>query len=149
MAFLASNAVPSQAYNQIKSTAWTLRQQCTSIIARLSAENANYEFIHGIYMTVKRAKDSIDAKKTVPGLADYAQAQEDDPAYNVVTEAQAMLATCQAVLNWMDANVPVTNITLKPVSTWSDDGIIISNTFTPAQTASLRTALQTIVDAIS
>jgi hypothetical protein len=147
MAFKAGNVIPSDAYQTVKRAAVQLKVNVVAAQAQLAASGADYQFLQGIYLTLTRANDQFNTLRTTPGLADYAQAQENDPAYDVAAEFAVMQAAITAATDWMDANIP-TSVTAKVPSEW-DGGVIISNTFTPAQTVGLQTALQGVADAIT
>jgi hypothetical protein len=149
MAFKASNLVPAETYRQVKGAAVQLKAICQGFNARLLANNADYQFLYDIYVTLARANSQFDALKTTPGLSTYAQSQEDDAAYDVAAEFTAMQSAINSAQNWMETNVPVKNRTVKSVNTWdSSDSILISDVFTPAQTAGLRTQLDAVIAAI-
>lgn len=149
MAFRATNIVPQEAYQTVKRAAIQLRVNAQAHVTQLAASGADYDFLRDIYLTQKRADAQFAALKTTPGLAQYARDQEDDPAYDVAAEFNAMQAAIANVIAWMDANVP-TNVTAEPTTAWvSTTESLIATTFTPAQTAGLRTQLQGVVDSIS
>lgn len=147
MAFRATNSVPQEAYRLVKGAATQLRVNCAGFISTLAASGADYQYLKGIVRTLQRADNQFNTLKTTPGLADYAAAQENDTAYDVVAEFTTMQGAITSVLSWMDANVP-TSVTVASPSAWTDNDII-TTAFTPAQTAGLRTQLQGVVDAIS
>ncbi len=143
MTFRASNVLPSTAYDIVRRAAIQLKINLQGINSRLSAGNADYDFLREIFRTLERANNQFDTLKTTPGLADYAKDQEIDPTYNVATEFTSMQSTITASMGWIVANVP-TNVTAKTPDTWGD-GTLISDTFTPAQTSGLRTQLSSII----
>lgn len=147
MSFRASNVVPSDAYQILKRAAVQLKINLVSQNARLLASGADYSFLQDIYLTLTRANGQFDALKVTPGLAEYAQVQENDHAYDVAAAFTSMQAAIVGATGWMNANVP-TSVTAKAPATW-DGGVIIATTFTPAATAGLRAALQGVVDSIS
>jgi len=147
MAFKASNVVPQEAYRIVKGAAVQLKANLQGINTRLSASGADYDFLREIYRTLARANNQFDNLKTTPGLAAYATEQENDVSYNVVTEFTTMQAAISSALSWMDTNVP-TSVTVKTPNQWADGETLISNTFTAAQTAGLRTALSAVISAI-
>ena len=147
MAFRASNVIPQNAYQQVKATAVQLRLNVQAMGAHLAANNATYDYLRGVYQTLKRADDQFTTLRSTPGLADYAKAQEDDPAYDVAAEFVAMQNTIASTLAWMEANVPL-SVTLRPMSEWTDGGSLVATSFTPAQTAQLRTRLDAVVASV-
>jgi len=146
MAFRASSIVPSDAYAIVKRAAVQLKINLQGFNTTMQAGNINYEFLQGVYMTLKRADDQFDNLKTTPGLAAYAADQENDQTYDVAAEFNAMQSAINAAINWLNSNIP-TSVTAKTPDTW-DGGVIIANEFTPAQTAGLRTQLTNVINAI-
>lgn len=147
MAFRAGNVIPIEAYTIVKRAAVQLKLNMQSMKAQLAASGANYDYLRDIYRTLERANSQFDNLKTTPGLAAYAQDQENDPAYDVAAEFTAMQAAITAAMTWMDSNVP-TSVTAKSPANWGD-GSLIETAFTAGQTAGLRTALQGVIDTIS
>lgn len=146
MAFRASNIVPQQAYQIVKSAAVQLKLNVSAMVAQLASSNASYEFLRDIYRTLSRAHGQFVELSTTAGLEAYAKQQENDPAYDVGAEFVSMQSAIVTTIQWMDANVP-TAVTVNTPSAWGD-GAMIATTFTPEQTAPLRTALQAVVTAI-
>ena len=147
MAFKASNVVPQEAYRQVKGAAVQLKINLLSMKSQLASSGANYDFLHGIYMTLKQADDQFTSLKSTPGLVQFAKDQESDQTYDVASEFTTMQASIAAAMAWMQSNVP-TSVTAKSPDQWSDSSLI-SNTFTPAQTTGLQLALQSVIDEIS
>jgi len=142
MAFKASNVLPADAYLTIKRGAVQLKVNLQGFVTYMAANDIDYDYLRGVYRTLERAKDQFDTLKTTAGLAQYAKDQESDQAYDVVTEFNSLITTIQAAITWLDNNVS-TNVTAKLPENWRD-GTLISNTFTPVQTAGLRTALNAV-----
>lgn len=147
MAFKASNIVPQEAYRTVKAAAVQLKINLQSFNVTMAAGNIGYDFIRGIYRTLARANNQFTQLRSTPGLLAYAKSQEDDVAYNVAAEFSDMQAAITSAISWLEGNVP-TSVTIKPVTSW-DDSTLISNEFTPAQTAQLRTRLASVVATIS
>jgi len=147
MAFRASNIVPQTAYQTVKSAAVQLKINLQGINSRLEAQSATYDFLREVYRTLERANSQFTALRGTPGLADYAKAQENDAAYDVVAEFTAMQGSITAALAWLDSNVP-TNVTAKAPASWGD-GTLIATEFTPAQTSGLRGVLSAVIASIS
>jgi len=147
MAFKASNITPQKAYLQVKGTAVNLKANCQGFIAQLAAQNATYLYLRDIYRFLYNANAQFETLKATPGLAVYAQEQENDPAYNVAAEFTAMQATIANALSWMNTNIP-TAVTAVSASAWATGDETIATSFTPAQTATFRTVLTAIVNSI-
>lgn len=147
MAFRATNVIPQISYQQVRGAARNVKANCAAFIAQMAASGANYTFLRDAYIFLKNADAQFASLAATPGLAEYAAAQEDDPAYDVAAEFTAMRGTIAAVLSWMDANVP-TSVTAVAPTAWTQSGPLIATTFTPAQTTPLRTLLQACADSI-
>jgi hypothetical protein len=148
MAFRASNVIPQTAYRVMKDAAVQLKANVVAMNSRLATADAGYEFLRDIYRTLRRAYDQLGALAGTTGIAEYAQAQEADPNYDVVAEFLLMQGAIDAALDWMDTNVP-TEVTAVAPGSWTDGGSMIATTFTPEQTGDLRTALQAVVATIA
>lgn len=148
MAFRASNSIPQTAYRVMKDAAVQLKINVQSMIVQLGAAPAGYDYLRDIYRTLRRAYDQMTALAGTPGIVEYAQAQENDPNYDVVAEFLLMQGAIDAALDWMDTNVP-TEVTAVAPGSWTDGGSMIATTFTPEQTEPLRTALQAVVATIA
>jgi len=143
MAFKASNVLPSDAYRTVKRAAVQLKVNLQGMVSYMGINGADYDYLKAVYLTLNRARDQFNDLKTTPGLSQYARDQENSQAYDVGAEFNSMVASIDAALTWIDANVP-TNVTVKPPGQWGNE-TMISNTFTAGQTAGLRTALQAVV----
>lgn len=148
MAFRATSVTTQRAYQQVKGAAANVRANCSAFISNLAGENTNYQTLRDIYVLLHNASAQLTSLAATPGLAAYASDQEGDPEYDVVAEFTALQATLAAALSWMGSNVP-TNVTVVAPASWPSASSLIATTFTPAQTAGLRTQLQSVVDAIS
>ncbi|RLC99054.1 MAG: hypothetical protein DRI46_10185 [Chloroflexi bacterium] len=148
MALRATNAITSDAYISIKRTASQLKINVDAWIPELASNGADYGFIQGIYLNLVNADNAIDEKKTTPGLATYANEQEDDPGYDFQAETQTTLAAITDAFTWVDTHIPITGRTLKQISDWDGASTIVADTFTPAQTSGLQALLQTVTDSI-
>lgn len=115
----------------------------------MAANGATYPYLRDIYLTLVRANNQFNALKVAPGLAQYAKDQENDQAYDVVAEFNAMQTALQSVLTWMETNVPITNRSVAPVADWANEQTIqIANIFTASQTSGLRTEMAALIATI-
>jgi len=147
MAFRATNIIPFRAYQQVKGAASQLKINCVDFIASTLASGATYSFLRDVYLTLYNANNQFTQLASTPGLAAYAQSQENDVNYDIAAEFTSMQSTLTAAINWLNANVPTNVVAVSPVN-WPSSSNMISTTFTSGQTAPLRTLLQAIVDAI-
>ena len=148
MAFRATNVIPQLAYQQVRNLARNVKVNCAAFVSQMAASGATYTLLRDIYVFLKSADAQFDALAATPGLALYAQQQENDPTYDVAAEFTAMRATIATALSWMATNVP-TSVTAVAPAEWTQNGPLIATTFTSAQTAPLRTLLQSVADSIA
>lgn len=95
------------------------------------------------------SKVQLQRDAAVSGIAAYAQSQVGDPALNVATEFSNLLAALDAVVAWVVANFPKDGTGRLLHQTLSAAGRPTSAPFTAAQTAGLRTALDSLIAAIN
>jgi hypothetical protein len=146
MAFRASNEVATQAYVEVKRQAVHLKQTLNGMILRMSSESIDYDYLAMLYNTLEAANVRFDALKGTPGLSAHAKTQENDPAYDVAAEFAAMQTAITNAQAWIVNNVPL-NVALVSPAQWTN-GVKIDALFTSAQTAPLRTVLQTVTASI-
>lgn len=148
MAFRATSITTQRAYQQVKGAAANVRANCSAFISKLAGENTNYQTLRDIYVLLHNASAQLSSLAATPGLAAYAAEQEADQNYDVVAEFTALQVVIGATLAWMSSNVP-TSVTAVAPASWPSASSLIATSFTPAQTAGLRTQLQSVVDSIS
>lgn len=148
MAFKASNIVPDRAYQTIRTAAVQLKRNLQAFNTFLSSNNANYDYLRDIYLTLKNSNAQFTSLKTTPGLTQYAADQEADPAYDVSAEFSTMQSAISSAMAWIEGNVPTNGLTAVAPSSWTAGGSLIENEFTPAQTSPLRTELSAVIATI-
>lgn len=148
MAFKATNVIPEDAYKRAKRTAANVKLHSNAAITKFAATGANFADLRDLYVFLKNADADFGSISTTPGLAAYAQAQENDAEYNVAEQFTAMRASIQSAMAWVSANAP-TNVTALAPASWTSEGTLIATTFTVLQTAGMRAQLQTVVDSIA
>lgn len=141
MAFRATNQLPQTAYTDAKNLAAQLKNYCDQTASAMLSDIDGRQVI-AIASNMAVYKNRFTTITAVPGIAQYARDQEDDQTYNTATEFTAMIGFLDAAI----ATVQATNVNAL-LSGWGADGVIY-NTFTPAQTATLRGNLQSISAAI-
>jgi hypothetical protein len=147
MAYRADSRLPAKELPKLNDQILSIRNRLIQYIAESASGEIGYEYIHQLYSDIAGVSTSIDNVKNIPGILQYAKDQEDDQAYDVVVEFTALESALDSTKAWLEAGVPL-NVTLRPISEWSTNSRI-SNTFTIAQTAQLRSRLQSIVDLIA
>ncbi len=143
MAFLSG-----EAFRESQNLAANIRKQAVEGIAFMAANSVSANSIIGIRRKFISAKDEFNRFAAVPGIADYARNQHNDPSYDVIAEYTLMKTAIDGVITWIADNFPA-----------DDDGYILKDQLTPtgtdvraftsAATAGFRTELQSLVDTIA
>lgn len=142
MAFRASNAIPEQVYAQLKNEVNQIKILAESASGQLDV-NISADSVVGFLSGIARRRARLGVLAGTAGLAAYAQVQEDDPAYDVVAEYTAMVATLDAAIATIQAT-PTNAL----ITGWNASGVDWA-TFTPAQTLGLKADFDAIVAAIA
>jgi hypothetical protein len=130
MAFIASQLALQRGFESLLSVA---SQQKTYLANWNSKLNGNITALDAVAIvsSVNQALAAMDQYTALPGMAAYAQAQFGNGIYNVATEYTAMRNALIAVRDWLITNIPSNAITIT-------NGVQVGTTYTPAQTASLK-----------
>lgn len=115
----------------------------------MAAGNVLSERIFDVHIRMKKADESFAAAASVPGIVQYARDQKDDQSLDVTAEFAAMRSAVQSVVSIIETTFPRdASDTYLLAQTWGVSGPE-DREFTPAQTSSIRTQLQGVIDAIS
>ena len=140
MAFRASNIVPQRAYDRVKQAAVNLKGALEGANTTMAAGAVSLEYLAEVRQRLVDADTQFDSLKVTPGLAAYAQSQEDDNAYDVAAEFTAMQAAITNALAWITTNEP---------DTVSINNLAVTTTFSSGATSGFRTQLQSVIDSIA
>ena len=108
MALKASNPSIEKAYKRIKETAFQLKRLSENRSAYFAAGAKELEIL-ALVDNLNSMKDIVSTELAgVPAAAliAYARIQEDDAAYDMVAEAGTMVASIDAILLFITANIP-------------------------------------------
>jgi hypothetical protein len=155
MAFRATSQIKADGYSEAKRLALSMKNYAQSHHDALAAGNVSANaIIFNLLQEFKSAIEKWDSIAAIPGINAYAQDQEDDANYNIGAEFTAMVSAAEAVRDRIVAEMP--KATQPPgvagriaVHTLAADGSISVTSFTPAQTASLRTDLTAFIATIT
>lgn len=147
MAF-RTQSTPAQGLHTVKSQAIGIRNYSIAQRDLMAAQNISANALRQTMSTFKTFIELLTASAAIPGIVQYARDQENDQTYNVVTEFQTMETAAIAVRNRIINDVPKGPTGEVAVETWEADGAITVEAFTPAQTANLRTDLDTFIASI-
>lgn len=149
MAFPSDNVESlADAWLEAQRRAGVIKRQAQSYITDLAAANTSANVALQISEKLAVAKADFTRWKNMPGLPEYAQAQQNNPGLDIATEFQGMVGAIDGVISWIVANFPASGGYLQK-DTLKPDGTVSVRSFTPAQTSGLRTALQALADSIA
>lgn len=148
MAYPASTSVPAQTLDAVDRLALNLKAFCQRRKAEMAAGNVPSTTIFDVVINLRSARSQLQAAASVPGIAAYAQAQKGNPSLDIVAEFTAMVNAIDGVVSWVVANFPKDGTgTYLLAQTMGAEGPV-DRQFSPAQTAGLRTALDSVINAI-
>lgn len=148
MTFRASTQIKADALTEIKQGAIRAQALAQQHSNAMLAGNVSAQTVLNLVQQCKTLIDRWGVLVAIQGLAAYAADQENDINYDVVAEFTAMRNALIAVRDRIVADLPTATGKLA-VYTLAADGALVPDTFTPAQTANLRTALNNFVATIS
>jgi hypothetical protein len=147
MAFRANNRLPALHYDRAKKLAVQLKLLTTNRSAEF-ASGATSAQVLSLLDNLRGLKAGLDEAKSIPGIALYAQAQEDDPAYDVATEFTAMLAAVDAVITEIVNTLPTSAAGFLELYTLNPDGSLTPRTFSGAVLSNLRALLDAVTASV-
>lgn len=140
MAFRAERAAT---YAAIRSRATQLKKLAQDSYDLTLAGPVSASAVRQLLDLFIQGKAELQSAAQVPGMAEYAQAQEGDAAYDVATEFTAMINAASAVIDWIVNAVPKSDGYVLHEQ-WSASGVSV-RTFASADTAGLRTVLNAFI----
>jgi hypothetical protein len=126
----------------------SVKGYCQRAKDTLAAGNSPATTILDLFVRLRQDRAAFAAAANVPGIAAYAQAQKDDAQLDLAAEFVAMLTAIDGVTTWIANNFPKDGNGFLLAQTLEANGPV-DRQFTPAQTAGLRTQLDTILATIS
>ena len=146
MAFPASTATLSEGWINACRMALAMKRQAQEDRARMAAGPVPASLVLDMEPRLRDTKASLQQVAAIPGIAEYAQQQANNPALNVATEFTAMLNALDNVVAWIRTNYPVHNGYLLS-QTFGATGRQ-DRTFSAAETAGLRTVLDALIASV-
>ena len=120
------NAGSKEAYLRIKKAAKAMKSRTQRYKAEMEAGPVAHDVLYGTRAACQTFLDRWAADAGAPGIVDAAKDEEGDPSYDVVAEMTTVKTTADALVAWLDANIPA------------------PPTFDPTQTATLRGHIDTL-----
>ena len=138
-----------RAYQKVQVEAINLRGFAVAAQAQLAAGNVSANAVINVLTRITGAIAVFDSVSAIPGLAAYAQNEENDGGYNVTAEFTAMRTEAIGTRDWILTNFPTAPSGEIIKDTLEPDGSITVKQFTPAETAGLQSALGLLIATVN
>lgn len=142
----------SLAWTSARSVAATIKDRATSLNTASLAGPVGSSAILDFATYLADAKANLQRAASTGGIAAYAQAQINDNTINIATEFSNMMTAIDGITSWIITNFPKDTVSgtflLAKQFAGDNSGRTTDRTFTTAQLAGLRTALNTLIAAI-
>jgi hypothetical protein len=127
-----------------------LKQYCAALRGLAAAGNVTSSQILDLMVGLHQDRVALAAAAATPGIGPYAQAQKNAPGLDIAAEFNNLLAGIDGAISWITANFPKdANGFLLAQNFGGPGGTPLDRQFTPAQTAGLRTALDSLTALIN
>lgn len=113
-----------------------------------AAGNVESSRVLGLHKNLRRERAALSAAASTPGLAQFARDQKSNQSLDVVAEFNAVMAAIDGTISWVETNFPKDAGGFLLAQTITA-GEVTDRMFTPAQTAGLRTQLDTLISTIA
>lgn len=147
MAFRATTVIPATAYDDIRRAAASLKSDAQAAIAQMEAGTVPFSFVVTVVLALKAADARLVELAGVPGIAEYAQAQEAGTDYDVAAEFISLRERINEALTWVDLNLPRSVVVSDPLDWTGPD--VINTGFAPQVTETFRNVLSGVVNTIA
>lgn len=147
MAFPATADNLARALLDAQNEARAIKTYSADAVTLMAGNNVSANQVLDIYARLGTAKAKFQAVAAVSGIGQYAKDQFANQSLDVVAEFNAMVAAVDYVRSWIETNHPKDPSGYLLKDQFSGGSISVRS-FTPAQTAGLRTALSSLVAAI-
>jgi len=132
-----------QGFDQAISMALSQRNVLVDWQSKLAGNITSVDAVN-LAQNMKGALSAFNAISALPGIGAYAQMQygSPTPAYDIGASFTAMVDAFQAIVTWLEANIPANSITIT-------NGSLVGAFYTPAQTAPLLTLINAAVATVA
>ncbi len=145
MGFRASTITQEEAWNKLRSSSLFIESQGEQISAESAAGPIRRTEVLDYAFKLRRAVNNWVVWAAVPGLQDYVRDQIRTPAADIEGEYRAMLSAANAMLSWLDNNLPAGGYSTRAGGEFT----LTPTTFTTADLNQFRnniTALNATID---
>jgi hypothetical protein len=139
-----------QAFATLRGLAGAVKSRSVVLNTACAAGNVGSTALLDFAVFLADCKATMQAASSVPGLAAYAQAQINDPTFDIAASFVDMMTQINSTSAWFVANFPKdgSGFLLAKSFTGDNSGRTQDRQFTPAQTATLRTVLNALIATI-
>lgn len=148
MAFRSTNILPEAGYKNARLLAVNIKNRSIAARTKMAAGNTSFETIWDLRKQLFQAHTTLGTFAVIPGIVQYARDQEDDPTYDIAAEFIALRAAIDDARSTIDLQLPADGNNWLLISKIGVGTELDIRTFTIAQTATIRTKLQVIEDAV-
>lgn len=140
---MAFRTILGTAYRQAHDICTSLVKYVTDVRDLSNAGPISGNVAIALHERVIADRARLIAIRDLPGIGNYAKAQEDDPTYDVGAEFNTVVAAVEATRDWL-----ITNVNTGSWVTFAVGGVS-TKTFSSAATAGLRTQLDALIATIA
>jgi hypothetical protein len=134
------------ALNTVQNYAAQAKDRATSAVATMAAGNVDTTFVFSLLDGLNGLIANLNAVKNTAGLDAYAAVQVPGYAGTMSSDITATVSAAQACIDWVVANFPKDNTaTFLLAQSLNADGSRTMRSFSSAQTAGFRTALNSLL----
>jgi len=148
MAFKALNIIPVKGYERSKEIGARLRTYTVNTSNKLSSGATSVRVL-GVLDSLIGYKTDFNLVKSIPGIAQYAREQENDPNYDAVAEFNTLIAFIDTAISTITSTFPTDASGFLLAYKFNPDGTLTPRSFTAAQMSGLTTALTDITNSIN
>lgn len=152
MAFPASNGALSETLESTSNVALQMKGQAQQLRDRSATQNVDAGAIIETERLLRQYRAIFVKSAGVSGIGAYAQSQLGSPSLDVVAELNGIIAAIDGVTAWIRSNIPVGTAGAAGyllIQTWPAGQEPAFRTFTPTQTAGLRTQLDALIATVA
>lgn len=129
---------------------WTgIKSWAANRKATMAAGNVTADYVLDVHRHAVDVDGRLATYATVPGIVQYAKDQYDNQAYDIAADFTALRSAIQAVRDEVETAIPKDTPTPYLLTHQFTANVLTPRTFSSANTATLQTLLQAVVDAVA
>lgn len=132
----------------IDRTIASIKLTCQQVRAESLAGAVPSSRILDLFINLQGAKLQLNAAAAVPGLAQFARDQKNNPSLDVVAEFTNVVNTLTSVVDWINTNFPKDAGGFLLAKSFSGT-LIVDRTFSTATLVNLRATLDSLIATIA